>query len=155
MKMTVQYEPHLSSGQDNYALKEGWRIVIYFYSCSYGASTEILSMMEDVNPIDMVEEAILDFSLGDEEIAEDKLMKAVKLDSDCLDAWRALAEVRLARQDLTGAHAACEKALVIAPEDLTAKVSLSRILVAKGDKEGAEKATAEARILGWKEELKD
>jgi hypothetical protein len=38
---------------------------------------------------------------------------------------------------------------------LTSKVSLSRILVAKGDKEGAEKATAEARILGWKEELKD
>ena len=49
----------------------------------------------------------------------------------------------------------CEKALEIAPEDLTAKVSLSRILVAKGDKEGAEKATAEARILGWKEVLKD
>ena len=153
--MTVQHEPHLSSGQDNYARRDGWRIVISFYSCSDGASTEILSTMEDVNPIDLVEEAILDFSLGEEEIAEDKLMKAVKSDSDCLDAWRALAEVRLARQDLSGAHAACEKALVIAPEDLTSKVSLSRILVAKGDKEGAEKATAEARILGWKEELKD
>jgi hypothetical protein len=45
--------------------------------------------------------------------------------------------------------------LAIAPDDLTAKVSFSRILVAEGDKEGAEKATAEARILGWKEELKD
>ena len=111
--------------------------------------------MENVNPIDLVEEAILDFSLGEEGIAEDKLMKAVQSDSECLDAWRALAEVRLARQELSGALAACEKALSIAPEDLTAKVSLSRILVAKGDKEGAEKATAEARILGWKEELKD
>ena len=111
--------------------------------------------MENFDPIDLVEEAILDFSLGEEEVTEGKLMNAVNLDRDCLDAWRALAEVRLARQDLTGAHTACEKALVIAPEDLTAKVSLSRILVAKGDKEGAEKATAEARILGWKEELKE
>ena len=71
--------------------------------------------MENVNPIDLVEEAILDFSLGEEEIAEDKLMKAVKSDSECLDAWRALAEVRLARQDLTGALAACEKSVGDSP----------------------------------------
>jgi hypothetical protein len=32
-------------------------------------------------------------------------------------------------------------------------VSLARILVRKGDKEGAEEATSKARILGWKEEL--
>jgi len=32
-------------------------------------------------------------------------------------------------------------------------VSLARILVAKGDKEGAEKASADARVLGWKDEL--
>ncbi|SVD22518.1 uncharacterized protein METZ01_LOCUS375372, partial [marine metagenome] len=51
--------------------------------------------------------------------------------------------------------AACEKALEVKPDDLTAKVSLSRILVAMGDKEGAEKATAEARVLGWKEELQE
>jgi hypothetical protein len=30
---------------------------------------------------------------------------------------------------------------------------LARILVRKGDKEGAEEATSKARILGWKEEL--
>ena len=32
-------------------------------------------------------------------------------------------------------------------------VSLARILVKKGDKDGAEDASAKARILGWKEEL--
>ena len=37
-------------------------------------------------------------------------------------------------------------------EDLTLMVSLARILV-KGDKEGAEEASAKARVLGWKEEL--
>jgi hypothetical protein len=36
---------------------------------------------------------------------------------------------------------------------LTAVVSLARILVKKGDKEGAESASAKARLLGWKEEL--
>jgi Tfp pilus assembly protein PilF len=127
--------------------------VVCFYSCSYGECTEILPHMVNSNPIDLVEEAILEFSLGEEEIAENKLLKAVESDHNCLDGWRALAEVRLAMNDINGAHVACEKALRIAPDDLTAKVSLSRILVAKGDKEGAEKATAEARILGWQEEL--
>ena len=37
--------------------------------------------------------------------------------------------------------------------DLTSTVSLARILVAKGDKDGAEKASADARILGWKDDL--
>ena len=32
-------------------------------------------------------------------------------------------------------------------------VSLARILVKKGDKEGAEEASSKARVLGWKEEL--
>jgi hypothetical protein len=32
-------------------------------------------------------------------------------------------------------------------------VSLARILVKRGDKEGAEDASSKARILGWKEEL--
>ena len=111
--------------------------------------------MDEVNPIDLVEEATLDFSLGEEEAAEGKLLRASELAPECVDAWRALAEVRLARQDLPGALTACEKALEVEPEDLTAKVSLSRILVAMGDKEGAEKATAEARVLGWKEELQE
>ena len=105
--------------------------------------------MEDVDPIDLVEEATLEFSLGD----ENELLQVVDLAPDCLDAWRALAEVRLALADFPGAHAACLKALELDPKDLTAKVSLSRILVSMGDKEGAEKATAEARILGWQEEL--
>ena len=108
--------------------------------------------MDEASPIDLVEDATLDFSLGDEEVAEAKLIKASELAPDCIDVWRALAEVRLARRDLPGALVACQKALELEPEDLTAKVSLSRILVAMGDKEGAEKATAEARILGWKEE---
>ena len=39
-------------------------------------------------------------------------------------------------------------------DDLTSVVSLARILVQKGDKEGAE-VVAKARLLGWKEELSE
>ena len=120
-----------------------------------GSGRWLWLIVEDAEAIDLVEEATLDFSLGEEEAAEGKLVRASELAPECVDAWRALAEVRLARQDLPGALTACEKALEVEPEDLTAKVSLSRILVAMGDKEGAEKATAEARVLGWKEELQE
>ena len=42
---------------------------------------------------------------------------------------------------------------MINENDLASNVSLARILVAQGDKEGAEEASAKARILGWKDEL--
>ena len=61
--------------------------------------------------------------------------------------------MRLASGKEVEAKEACERAIELGPEDLTARVSLARILVAMGDKEGAEKATAEARVMGWREEL--
>lgn len=109
--------------------------------------------MEDEEVLDLVEEAILDFSLGEESAAEQKLLRASEIDPECLDAWRALAEVRLSVGNLGGAKEACERAVELGPEDLTVRVSLARILVTMGDKEGAEKATSEARVMGWREEL--
>ncbi len=109
--------------------------------------------MEAEEVLDLVEDATLDFSLGDEVSAERKLLQACELVPDCLDAWRALAEVRLASGKEVEAKEACERAIELGPEDLTARVSLARILVTMGDKEGAEKATAEARVMGWREEL--
>ena len=53
----------------------------------------------------------------------------------------------------SAAEQACRKALSINPDDLTSNVSLARILVAQGDKEGAEEASSKARVLGWKDEL--
>jgi Flp pilus assembly protein TadD len=56
-------------------------------------------------------------------------------------------------QKIEDAESVCRRALKLEPEDLSLMVSLARILVRKGDKEGAEDATSKARILGWKEEL--
>jgi hypothetical protein len=70
-----------------------------------------------------------------------------------LDALRAISEVFLSLNELDLSESFCRRALAIDSEDLTSVVSLARVLVKKGDKDGAEEASAKARILGWKEEL--
>ena len=100
-----------------------------------------------------VGDAILAYSLGEDQKAEALLLETLEENSLCIDALRALAEVYLSAGKLAEAEASCRRALAIDPDDLSLVVSLARILVRKGDKEGAEEATAQARILGWKEEL--
>ncbi|MGA0904022.1 MAG: tetratricopeptide repeat protein [Opitutales bacterium] len=101
----------------------------------------------------IVDQAVLHFTLGEEQKAEELLVKHLQEFDQDLDAWRALSEVRLAQKNFPAAEQACRKALSIKEDDLTSVVSLARILVAQGDKDGAEEASAKARILGWKDEL--
>jgi len=110
-------------------------------------------MSEHQSSVSLVDQAILHFTLGEEEKAESMLTKFLTANPQELSAWRALAEIRLAKKDFISAEEACRKALSIDANDLTSTVSLARILVAQGDKAGAEDASARARILGWKDEL--
>ena len=105
------------------------------------------------NSDDKLDDAILAFTLGETQEALNVLNKLSKENAASIDVWRALAEVCLSYGDLDMAEDACNKALGLKPDDLTSTVSLARILVKKGDKEGAEAASAKARVLGWKEEL--
>ena len=107
--------------------------------------------MESVE--DKINQAVLQFTLGEEEDARTQLQAILQSHSKSVEAWRALAEVCLSLKNFNEAEDACRKALKLSPDDLTLTVSLARILVNKGDKEGAEEASAKARILGWKEEL--
>ena len=100
-----------------------------------------------------LEDAILAFTMGEHEDALTILNRLSSENSNSVDVWRALAEVQLSVENLDEAESACKKAIDLQPEDLTSMVSLARILVKKGDKEGAESASAKARVLGWKEEL--
>jgi len=100
-----------------------------------------------------LEDAILAFTMGEHEDALTILNRLSSENSNSVDVWRALAEVQLSLEHLDEAESACKKAIDLQPEDLTSMVSLARILVKKGDKEGAESASAKARVLGWKEEL--
>jgi len=100
-----------------------------------------------------LEDAILAFTMGEHEDALTILHRLSSENSNSVDVWRALAEVQLSVENLDEAESACKKAIDLQPEDLTSMVSLARILVKKGDKDGAESASAKARVLGWKEEL--
>lgn len=106
-----------------------------------------------MNTKDRVDEAILAFSMGEDEKAEALLNDCLSTHPSSVDAMRALSEVLLSMQKIEAAESVCRRALKLEPEDLSLMVSLARILVRKGDKEGAEDATSKARILGWKEEL--
>jgi tetratricopeptide (TPR) repeat protein len=109
--------------------------------------------MEKVNSKSLIDDAIFSFSIGEEEKAKLKLKKVLDLEPENLDALRAISEVLLSLEELELSEFYCRRALEINSDDLTSMVSLARILVKKGDKDGAEDASAKARILGWKEEL--
>lgn len=103
----------------------------------------------------LLEEGTLSYALGDSEIALKKLDEALQLDDQMLDAWHAKAEIHLARRDLDEALEAGEKALALNDQDIHTHTTLSRIWMERGDKEKAEHHGAQARMLGWKEQLKE
>ena len=103
----------------------------------------------------MVEEATLDYTLGDNTSALTKLNQVVENDPECFEAWHALTEVYFSVRDLERALEAAEKAYGLRPKDVHINTSLSRIWMEKGNKATAEKFGAQARLLGWKTELEE
>lgn len=108
--------------------------------------------MEDVTTL--VEDATLDFALGENDAALEKLREALRRHPESFEAWHALTEIYFSMRRLEEALEAGEKARALNPEDIHIHTSLSRIHMERGDKATAEKHGAEARRLGWKEELK-
>lgn len=111
---------------------------------------------ESVNDIQaLVEEATFDFTMGDNDEALRKLGMAVEQDPGCFEAWHAMTEVYFSQTNYDEALAAAEKAHAIRSDDVHINTSLSRIWMEKGDKKTAEHFGAQARILGWKDQLKE
>ena len=110
--------------------------------------------MSGETPQNLVEEGILEFTLGDSDTAISKLKRALELDARYFDAWLALAEVHLSRKSLDEALEAAERAHQINPDDLHINTSLSRIWVEHGNVEKAEHFAAQVRLISWKKELK-
>jgi cytochrome c-type biogenesis protein CcmH/NrfG len=104
---------------------------------------------------DQIDEATLDFTLGDSESAIAKLEALVREHPGTFGAWHALTEIYFAGGDYDAALAAGETAHALDPEDVHINTSLSRIWVERGDKDKAEHFGAQARMLGWKEQLKE
>ena len=103
----------------------------------------------------VVDDATFDFTMGDSEAAIAKLTKLVAAQPDAFEAWHALSEINFSLRRFDDALVAGEKALALRPEDLFVNTTMSRIWMEKGDKATAEKYGAKAKILSWKDQLKN
>lgn len=110
--------------------------------------------MDETSLQDLVDDATLDFTLGDSESAISKLRAITDAHAEAFAAWHALTEVYFSEGDYDAALEAGETAHRLKPDDVHINTSLSRIWVERGDKEKAEHYGAQARMLGWKDELK-
>ena len=103
----------------------------------------------------LIEDATADFAVGDNQTALAKLTRASTAAPDSFEAWHALSEVYFSQRNLDEALAAGIKAHALKPDDLFINTTMSRIWMERGDKERAEHFGAQAKIQGWKDQLKN
>jgi tetratricopeptide (TPR) repeat protein len=103
----------------------------------------------------LIEDATFDYTMGDHDAALAKLARATSAAPEAFEAWHALAEINFSLRRFDAALAAAEKAHALRRDDLFINTTLSRIWMEKGDKATAEKYGAQAKILSWKDQLKN
>ncbi len=103
---------------------------------------------------DQIDEATFDFTMGDGATAIAKLAALSQAYPESFETWHALTEVYFSEGRYDDSLAAAEKAHALNPDDIHINTSLSRIWVERGDKDKAEHYGAQARMLGWKDELR-
>jgi predicted Zn-dependent protease len=103
----------------------------------------------------LIEDATFDYTMGDHEAALAKLAQATAAAPGSFEAWHALAEINFSLRRLDAALAAAQAAHALRADDLFINTTLSRIWMEKGDKPAAEKFGAQAKILSWKDQLKN
>ena len=110
--------------------------------------------MSDASLQDQIDDATLDFTLGESGEAIAKLSKLMEIHPTSFGVLHALTEIYFSEGDFDRALQAGERALALCPNDIHINTSLSRIWVERGDKDKAEHYGAQARMLAWKDELK-
>ena len=100
-----------------------------------------------------IDDAIFNFTIGENAQAIEQLNKLLTEHPKEREAWHALSEILLSEKDFQSALKAAEKAHAIDGKDLHINTTLSRIWVQIGDQKKAEYYNAQARMLGWKEQL--
>ena len=103
----------------------------------------------------LIEEATFDYTIGEHENALTKLHRVTDAEPAAFEAWHALAEINFALRSFDAALLAADRAHALRPDDLFINTTLSRIWMEKGDKATAEKYGAQAKILSWKDQLKN
>lgn len=103
----------------------------------------------------LIEDATFDYTMGENDSALAKLARATAAAPASYEAWHALAEIHFSLRHFDEALAAANQAHAVRPDDLFINTTLSRIWMEKGDKPMAEKYGAQAKILSWKDQLKN
>jgi len=103
----------------------------------------------------LIEDATFDYTMGDTDAAVAKLARATAAHPGSFEAWHALAEINFSARRLDAALDAAQHAHALRADDLFINTTLSRIWMEKGDKPTAEKFGAQAKILGWKDQLQN
>ena len=103
----------------------------------------------------LVDEATFDYTMSEHDAALAKLKRATEVAADSFTAWHALAEINFSLRRFDAALTAADRALALQPEDLFINTTLSRIWMEKGDKLTAERYGAKAKMLSWKDQLKN
>ncbi len=103
----------------------------------------------------LIEDATFDYTMGDHAAALAKLARATAAAPGNFEAWHALAEINFSLRRLDDALAAAQAAHALRADDLFINTTLSRIWMEKGDKATAEKFGAQAKILSWKDQLRN
>jgi tetratricopeptide (TPR) repeat protein len=81
--------------------------------------------------------------------------RALQLDPKLSDALHGLAQAYHAQQDFDRSIETARRILALDPDDILAWTTISRAYQRKGMVPEAEEAGNKARILGWKQQLKD
>lgn len=110
--------------------------------------------MNNTSLQDQIDDATFDFTMGESQTAIGKLKAITETHPASFEAWHALTEVYFSEADYDASLEAGEKAHALNPDDIHINTSLSRIWVERDDKDKAEHYGAQARMLGWKDELK-
>ena len=103
----------------------------------------------------LIDDATFDYAMGETDAAIAKLHRATAAAPASFPAWHALAEINFSLRRLDDALHAAEQAHALDAQDLFINTTLSRIWMERGDKATAEKYGAQAKILSWKDQLKN
>ncbi len=103
----------------------------------------------------LIEDATFDYTMGDHDAALEKLRRVTQASPNAFEAWHALAEINFSLRRFDDALLAAEKGHALRSDDLFINTTLSRIWMEKGNKATAEKYGAQAKILSWKDQLKN
>ena len=95
------------------------------------------------------------FGAGKLEEAIAEYNQALKIDPTFSDALHGLAQAYHAQQDFDRTIEAAHRILALDPDDILAWTTISRAYQRKNMIPEAEEAGSKARILGWKQQLRD